>query len=183
MKASLLLSLAYVSVVTWGAVQSLKPEGSSVEFQAKTKPVPITILGKGSSISGQITLDGDNTFGKLEFGLATLTTGIGKRDEHMKDKYLEVEKFPTASLTIQKTSSLAGWSKEKPVVNKGYFLGNLNLHGVTKPVTGNFNVSESGKVEVQFQVKLTDYGIVKPYFAGISVDDNIDVEVKIDRFQ
>jgi polyisoprenoid-binding protein YceI len=183
MKHIILASLVFLSYGAWSVPQNLTPVGGSVEFQATTRPVPVRILGKGTSISGQITLDGETISGKLEFPLATLKTGIGKRDEHMREKYLETEKYPIANLTMQKASPIAGWSKEKPAINKGDFVGTLNLHGVSKPVTGKFTVTADGKTNVQLQVKLSDYNITKPSFAGISVDETIEVEVKIDKFQ
>jgi polyisoprenoid-binding protein YceI len=183
MKNIILTSLVLLSYEAWSLPQNLTPIGGSVEFLATTRPVPVRILGKGASVLGHITLDGENISGKLGFPLATLTTGIGKRDEHMREKYLEVEKYPSAELTMQKASPIAGWTKAKPGINNGDFVGTLNLHGVTKPVTGKFNVNADGKVDVQLQVKLSDYNITKPSFAGISVDDKIEVEVKIDKFQ
>ena len=36
--------------------------------------------------------------------LANLSTGIGLRDHHMKEKYLEVQKYPSATLTIARSA-------------------------------------------------------------------------------
>ena len=62
-------------------------------------------------------------------------TGIGPvelRTTHMREKYLEVEKFPEAKLVIKDLDIKSG--------AKVPFKGNLTLHGVTKELTGEASV-------------------------------------------
>ena len=47
----------------------------------------------------------------FEVDLSSLETGIGMRDRHMRDNYLEVSQYPYAAFggTIERVSPLPGW--------------------------------------------------------------------------
>ena len=42
----------------------------------------------------------------VDVPLASLATGIALRDQHMKDKYLEVSKYPLATLTVARSANV-----------------------------------------------------------------------------
>ncbi len=66
---------------------------------------------------------------KVTIPLASLNTGVPALDEHLRSEdFFEVAKFPTA--TFHSTKVEAGAGKGRLRVT-----GDLNLHGVTKPVT------------------------------------------------
>ena len=48
----------------------------------------------------QLRIEDDGTMLKIIVPLAGLQTGIGLRDKHMREKYLEVEKYPDAVLEV-----------------------------------------------------------------------------------
>ena len=61
--------------------------------------------------------------------LSTLNTGVPALDEHLRSEdFFEVAKFPTATFRSTKVEQGAGKDRLKVT-------GELNLHGVTKPVT------------------------------------------------
>jgi len=61
--------------------------------------------------------------------LSTLDTGVPALDQHLRSEdFFEVAKFPTA--TFRSTKVEQGASKDRLKVT-----GELNLHGVTKPIT------------------------------------------------
>src|SRR5262245_34322468 len=70
-----------------------------VEFHAIGKPSAIKIHGKGEAPKGKITLDNGKIGGVITAHLASFDTGIQTRNEHMKNKYLGVQKYPEAKLT------------------------------------------------------------------------------------
>lgn len=182
-KRILTIAILALPLSAWSAVQNISAQGGEVDFLAVGKPSFIKIHGVGGAPTGQLSLDGSKVDGKFEFDVGSLGTGIETRDDHMKKKYLEVEKYPKASLALQSASPVTGWSVSKPKLSDADFSGVLTLHGVSNPVTGKFNVSDSGKVEVAFKVKLTDFGVAIPTFAGITVADEVEIQVKIDRLQ
>lgn len=69
---------------------------------------------------------------------------------------------------------------------QGYFnwSGSLKLHGVTQKVSGNAFV-EGKQVEAKFNVSLVEFGIStkekKVTYAGVGLDDKIDIVVRFDH--
>ena len=48
----------------------------------------------------QLRIEDDGTTLKITVPLAGLQTGIGLRDKHMREKYLQVDKYPDAVLEV-----------------------------------------------------------------------------------
>src|SRR4051812_34300287 len=74
----------------------------TVEFNATGRPSALVINGKGAAPKGKVAVNGTSVTGSANFDLTSLDTGINLRNDHMKNKYLEVSKYPQATLTIQK---------------------------------------------------------------------------------
>jgi polyisoprenoid-binding protein YceI len=181
MKSILLgLALAGATVMaanTWrvgqGDVRVICPMTIGGSFDAKT-----------TALSGSVTAmaSGSPAFdGSLAVDLRTLDTGIGLRNEHLREKYLEVEKGPAFGTATLSGIDLKGFNPDAPE-GKGSFTGVLTLHGVTKTVTGAVELRQTGAdlhVRASFPVTLTDYGIPKPRYLGIGVKDTVQVEVTL----
>ena len=109
--------------------------------------------------------------------IASFSTGIEMRDHHMKEKYLEVEKFPTATLAIKKANIGDTASLPKDID----FEGELTLHGIAQPVKGKAHVEKKQGADftftANFPVKITDHKIDIPSYGGIKVADEVTVEV------
>lgn len=181
MKVKLFALLLLTPSFGSAAIQKLAPAGGQVEFLAVGNPSFIKIHGKGSAATGNVSLDGENVNGSFAFELGTLDTGIATRDEHMKTKYLEVKKFPKAILELKSIKAVAGWTLQKPKLSDADFEGILTLHGQSQPVKGKFSIDDKSSVDVTFKIKLTDYKVSIPSFAGITVADEVEVTVKIDK--
>jgi len=156
-----------------------------VVFKAVGKPSFLKITGEDEDekgLSGTVTKDGDRFGGKAIFKLDVLTTGIDLRDEHMKEKYLQTKQHPNAELVIKQLP----WGKDDKSdfeEKKGPFKGEFTVRGVTKPVEGEATVArQSGKIEaeVSFKFKITDYGIELPSFQGVTVAEDVTVELEIE---
>ncbi len=143
----------------------------SVSFLAKGNPGFMKIEGKGPEGMRGV-LDGQR--GKFIFPLKNLETGIDLRDEHMKEKYLEVEKFPDAVLELLNAENLTGPGSD----SSGSFRGRLTLHGVTKEVSGEYEFSGT-KLIASFSIKLSDFGIDVPSWMGVTVADIVDLKTDI----
>ena len=179
MKSTLvMLGLAGATVVaanTWrvgqGDVHVICPMTIGGSFDAKT-----------TSLSGSVTASASGSpayDGSLAVDLRTLDTGIGLRNEHLRENYLEVDKGPGFDTAILSEIDLKGFSPDAPE-GKGSFAGSLTLHGVTKTVTGAVDVRQAGaglRVKASFPVNLSDYSIRKPRYLGIGVKDIVQVEV------
>ena len=159
------------------------PGKSQIEFTAIGRPSALKIVGKGTGAQGGVTELGGKTSGEVSFDLTTLKTGIDMRDRHMKEKYLETGKFPRATLKIM-TLALPSESTNAAFTAENLpFTGKLLLHGVEKPISGTTRVSRSGataQAQAIFKIKLTDYGVEIPKFAGITVAEDVDVHVDLE---
>src|SRR5262249_13868215 len=108
---------------SFAAVQNISCKGGTVEFLAIGKPSFIKIHGKGNSASGKLSVEAEKIKGDFAFDLSSLDTDIEKRNEHMKTKYLEVSKFPKATLELSSVKPLVGWSIKNPKLDGASFEG------------------------------------------------------------
>lgn len=148
----------------------------ALEFIAIGRPKAIKIHGKGESPKGKLKiLTPSKVEGDLLFSLDSLDTGITLRNEHMKKKYLEIDKFPVAKLTeIVRLLSKDDKGSHENVP----FQGQLTLHGITQTIHGLStlkNYRDKINLEVTFALKLSSFGISIPTFAGITVADEVQV--------
>lgn len=109
------------------------------------------------------------------FELSTLDTGIGLRDEHMKEKYLEVGKYPISELKLDHMELTQTSGKNMP------FHGVLKLHGVERPVEGSFDLEQTYEhrtnIKAEFSVRLSNFGIEIPHYLGITIADEVKLTV------
>jgi len=164
-------TLALVAAVP--ALAGLAVSGEhQVTFHAKG-PAGLGIDGKGNDVKmsdSTKTLD-------LVVGLNGLKTGIELRDKHMKEKYLETQKYPTAKLHVEK-SSLRLPSGGKRVEAQG--TGLLTLHGVTKKIPFHYSATGTPKrahVDGHLHVNMNDFNIHVPSYLGVTVKPDVEVAV------
>ncbi|MBF0315029.1 MAG: YceI family protein [Oligoflexia bacterium] len=159
-------------------------QNSTVEFTAIGNPSMLTIKGTGAAPTGKLTISDEYATGFFEFDLNSLDTGINLRDRHMKEKYLEVAKenglYAKTSFLLNK---LILPKQESFTLENIAFSGVLKLHGVEKNVSGvaskitrqKFNFT----THASLKIKLSDFKIAIPSYAGITVAEEVDVLVKI----
>lgn len=133
---------------------SLSPAGS---FIAQSSDIEV----RGSAVRTADGVSASNVALKLD----SLKTGIDLRDEHMKKKYFETDKYPEAVLT-QATGK------------DGKFMGQLQLHNVTKPIAGTY-VFEGDEFVGIFKTKMSDFSINKAKYMGVGVNDEIEVTIRL----
>ncbi len=163
----------------------VKKNNGTVNFFAIGNPSSLRINGVGVSPEGSLDIIHDEksskVLGSFSFDLNSLNSGIEMRDSHMKEKYLETEKFPTSKLTIDPISFSENILKSKNK-NQSEFKGSLNLHGEEKPIIGNseFLIKDDQlKIFAKFKIKSSDFKIETPSFAGITLGDEIEIEVEL----
>jgi polyisoprenoid-binding protein YceI len=133
--------------------------------------------GKSSRLNGLIDIDKN----LLDFfiDLNTLKTGIGLRDSHMRENYLETDKFPFAEFTgkIIGTPQLTIGQKV-PVIATGTF----KIHGVERQieVSGFLTKLQNGKIELDtsFTILLSDYKIPIPKLVFYELAEEQKVTIK-----
>jgi polyisoprenoid-binding protein YceI len=157
-----------------------KSEGKT-EFIAIGNPGFLKINGHGSGPKGQVTVlskDDKNTLnGVLEIDLNSLDTGMKLRNTHMKEKYLEVETYPSAILRITNQSLVPGWDVTQPVLKKQKLKAELEIHGEKKEIEVNYDISKAMQLSAAFEIKITDFKIPIPSFMGVTVADKVQVKI------
>jgi polyisoprenoid-binding protein YceI len=152
-----------------------------VQFRAIGHPSALHVVGKGLGPDGTAIIKSAVASADLSFDVASLNTGIEVRDRHMKEKYLETEKFPKANLKITALTLPNDFSKGAFTFSSAPFSGMLTLHGTTAPVTGTADVQWDGKDAIAmtalFSIKLTQFGITIPSFSGITIADQVEITV------
>lgn len=169
----LLETSAFAEKVSW----TVDSKASPVTFQAIGKPGFLKINGENANVEGTIGSNDGKLSGVLNVPLAGLKTGIDLRDDHMKNNYFEVSKYPNAVLTLDETpSTLDG--KDQP------FTGKLKLKNVEKPIKGSLCLKDqSGKEatgHAEFEVQMSDFkDLGVPNYKGITVAETVKVFVDL----
>jgi len=171
------LQLFIIGLVFWGVI------GRSEEFRVDTTQTNTVIFfaratmgsfsGETNHITGYLKWEGDDTLGSsrvvLDVDLSTLDTGIGLRNKHMREKYLETDKYPIARFE----GRLVKWVKKESSLDKVTVKGTLTIHGVEQPFTREVtlvNQGEQYRVSTLFKLNITDFGIQQPKYLVVSMD-------------
>jgi polyisoprenoid-binding protein YceI len=144
------------------------PKFVNVQFQSDTELE--TIVGSTNQATGEIHVDVDKGEGSVSLSVpvASLTTGIAMRDEHMKSpNWLDAAKFPDITFKSRKVKI----DKEKGTAE---VTGDFSMHGKTKEMTvtatwkavpkeaaekAKFPAGNWVKFATEFEVKLTDFAV------------------------
>lgn len=124
-------------------------------FTAKTK-----------DIKGEARLEGAKVKAEnVVVSLKNLDTGMSLRNDHMKNKFLDVNKYPDAILV-------------KGEGENGKGTGRIKIRGIEKDFAGIYKVAGS-EVEAEFELLLSDFGISGINYKGVGVEDKIKLKVSI----
>jgi polyisoprenoid-binding protein YceI len=160
----------------------LDPENSSVGFVCKH--VLSKVRGMFPMPSGTVTLDEAtpaNSRVNATIDASSITTGVEERDTHLKSAdFFNVAEYPTITFVSTSVTKSSATSYSAT--------GNLNMHGVTKPVTLAFTPSAPFEhaggirrgIEATTSVNRKDFGLVWEYPGegpGIVVGDDIKITI------
>jgi len=157
--------------------------GYRVQEQLVGGAIDQTATGRTSDITGSFTITGTTVKGvDVTADLRTLTSDRSQRDNAIKDRGLESNRFPEAKFVLTQPieePTLPATGETVTTTAKGDF----TLHGVTKqveiPVEGRWDgrdVQIVGRLHVVF----ADYGIQAPSSPVVaSIDDQGDMEFQI----
>jgi polyisoprenoid-binding protein YceI len=150
-----------------------------VTYETIGKPVLVQIQGSsGMPCTGNFDVQGEKLVNaKFAMNLTSLDTGIELRNKHLRENYLHTDKFPEASLSIEKISDLGKQLKGNSG-EKSQFTPVLTLRGKSAPISGATYEIEGKIVKSEFRIELTDFDIERPMFMGIKVVDAVIVRVQ-----
>jgi polyisoprenoid-binding protein YceI len=173
-------------VSLWAVVTSAGGASWHVGQGEVSVKCPMTVGGSfdatTSALTGMLTTSTARPSGfdgSLAVDLRTIDTGIALRNDHLKEKYLEVDKGVGYEQAVLSGVVLQGLNTDA-LTGKGSFTGSLMLHGVKKTVTGPAEIRQAGtgwRVRASFPVNLPDYNIDKPRYLGVGVKDTVQVSV------
>ncbi len=162
---------------------------TSVLFESDTELE--NIHGITNEVSGTVRFDWDKGEGrtKITVPVAGMKTGLDLRDQHMRsDTWLDAEKYPDI------TFESGALKRDEKDQRKWTYEGSLTIHGVTKTLKGEAQVSrfskeqserlgpgEWARVKTSFEVNLDDFDIKIPN-PSVAAKVNKTWSVRIDLF-
>ncbi|MBC7754626.1 MAG: YceI family protein [Moraxellaceae bacterium] len=178
----LILILTSISLAEPGAVLDFAKANNKTMFKATGRPAMIKINGEDQGPSGQIKLNDGELNGTLTLNLDGLTTKIDLRDEHMKNKYLEIAKYPDAQIIFKKTKSGFKLTDAENKSQNLVMTAEFQLRGKTLPIQLTADLTKklnSVTGQARFTIKASDYLDTLPSYAGIKVADEVEVIVDV----
>lgn len=169
----------------------LTPEQSRARYQVEEEffgqPVPfVTAIGTTQSLAGDVTLAfGENTVeildGKFTVDLSTLTSDRPRRDQAIRERWLESGKYPLATFVTTGVANLppdAALGTDVPF----QVMGDLTIREVTRPATWDMTARVDGATLTgsgQTVLQMQDFGFEPPAVVGIlKVTDGVTVTVE-----
>ena len=171
--------MIYMSLIVAGEYQVDKDrEGNLVKFISDAPMEDFE--GVTEKIDGYIFWEGNDLLNKnemyFEVDLNSLDTGIGLRNRHMRENYLETDKYPFTHFT----GKLVKAEQEETGKYNVTAEGTMFIHGVEKPLTveGTMLATENGyRIQVKFITALSDFNIKIPQLMFFKIDENMKLEL------
>jgi polyisoprenoid-binding protein YceI len=139
-------------------------------FKVEAKTAELRI---NESPAGLVTID---------VPLASLDTGIGLRNRHLTEKYLQVDRYPTARVSV--AHSALAFPAARAIVS-ATVPATLTLHGVSEAVTLTYSaqrkIAEYDVIEYDVKgkvhININDFGVSTPSFLGMTAKPDVDIAV------
>jgi len=177
MKAMILVSIFFIQASHAAVDFDLEPKEGKIEFLAIGNPGFLKINGHGEGPKGSIHIEQNTMSGELSIDISTLDSGMSLRNKHMKEKYLEMDKFPQVKLFIKNQPLPRGWSLANKVVSSAKLKAELEMHGERQLIDVDYQIDQDFKISARFNIKITDYKVSIPSFMGVTVTDVIELKV------
>src|SRR5688500_629234 len=123
----------------------------------------VDAVGRTSEVTGTIEIDGDTVEGaELEADMTALRSDESRRDNALRGRGIETDRFPTASFELTGPFALS----RDPVRARG----RLTLHGETRPivarVSGRRTADDAIELVGSAPIDFADFAIEPPSVAG-----------------
>jgi polyisoprenoid-binding protein YceI len=169
-------------VRTFAIVPDQTEASYTVQEQFLNRDLPTTAVGTTNAVEGQFQFTADDQpsgqVTKITVDLRTLTSDSTMRDNRIRSQWLESDTYPFAEFVSTGAQNLpASYTAGQEV--SFTLLGNLTIHGITRPATFDVTGTLEGntvKGTATTTLKMTDFGFEPPSVAGIlTVEDNVTV--------
>jgi polyisoprenoid-binding protein YceI len=169
----------------------LEMTNATARYRVSEQLVGLNVLsdavGTTSAVTGSIVLGPDGSItrdSKITVDMRTFTSDQDPRDNYIRTRTLETDKFPVLEFVPSRTKGLTLPLPSPPRIQAIGFqlVGNVTLHGVTKEVTFDVVATlRGGTVAGRATASLlfADFNITKPAIPVLlSVNDKIQIEVE-----
>ncbi len=131
-------------------VWNLVPDRSAIAFKIKNMWGLLTVKGRFTEFSGdgQLTNKGA-VFGRLDIRAASLDTGIGRRDKHLRSPdFFDVERYPEISVVVTAVHPTQGRAADLEAA--------FTIKGITAPLPLPVTVTEldDGAIQIAGETKI-----------------------------
>jgi polyisoprenoid-binding protein YceI len=140
--------------------------------------------GKTSDVTGTIVADPANpaaSSAQVIINMDSLDTGVSLRNKEMGERYLQTDKFRTATLKSVSVTGPASIAPNQPAEIS--VTGDMTLHGVTKRMTIPVRVVliAEGRIHAtsNFKIHMPDFGINVPHTILVTVNDDVPVRLDV----
>jgi polyisoprenoid-binding protein YceI len=131
-------------------VWNLAPDRSTISFKIRNMWGLLGVKGRFTEFSGDGQLTGNGAvYGRLDIRAASLRTGIGRRDQHLRSAdFFDVERYPEISVVVTALHTTAG--------NAAELRASFTIKGLTEPVPLPVRVFEldDGSVRISGETKV-----------------------------
>lgn len=131
-------------------VWNLVPDRSTITFKIKNMWGLINVKGRFTDFNGDGQITGKGAiFGRLDVQVASLRTGIRRRDRHLQSAdFFDVERYPEISVVVTAVQPTTG--------NAADLRATFSIKGVTAPVPlpVRINVFDDGSVRVSAKTEV-----------------------------
>ena len=114
----------------------------------------------------------------IAFKAASIDTGIGKRDEHLRGELFNVAKYPEITFKSRRVKQTGA--------NTGEIAGDLTMHGVTRAITLNVQLLSNPEASrwrvTTLPLKRSEFGLLfsKSAETVSMIADEVAVEIEIE---
>ncbi|MGZ4583777.1 MAG: YceI family protein [Mycobacterium sp.] len=131
-------------------VWTLVPDRSAITFKVKNMWGALNVKGRFTEFSGDGQLTGKGAvFGRVDIRAASLNTGIGSRDKHLRSAdFFDVERFPDISVVVTAVQPTKGKSAD--------LRADFTIKGVTEavPLPATITELDDGSIRISGQSKV-----------------------------
>lgn len=169
----LLSSLLALSLVLSSAALAVTQTGPAAASFTGKGPAGFTLEGR----SDEVIVKADGSRVAISVPLADLDTGIDLRNRHMREKYLETDKYPHATLVVDRSSIDL---PAEGATAQGRGRGQMTLHGKTRDVEFQYSIRRENGVYVtegRVPLNIKDFDIHIPSYLGVTVKPDIETFV------
>ena len=140
--------------------------------------------GRTTNVTGTVVADPQapsQASVEVSVDLPSLDTGNNLRNQHLREKYLQTDRFPKATFKSVSVVAPPSISPNQPADLT--VTGDFSVHGITKRLTLPVKTTllADGRIHIlsNFQIRLPDFGISVPHNLIVTVDDAISIRLDL----